>query len=206
MARKINPFIFRAILNRNWNCIWYIKKNFYSNYLIEDLNIRNYLEKIFKKKPIGKIIIIKNSNFIYFLIYLKKGSLVNKNMILSLKKNIFFFTDKNVYFKFKSISNHNIDVKIILFYIKRGIEFNKSYKGIIKNIISNAFKSRCLGLKIAIQGRINGNIMTRKQIFFHGKLPLQKFCANIKYSSGTAQTVHGCIGIKVWLYLGDFIY
>jgi len=89
---------------------------------------------------------------------------------------------------------------------KKKIESRKSYKNVIKNVISNAFKLKCLGLKIIIQGRINGNIMTRKQIFFHGKVPLQRFTANIKYHSGVANTQYGSIGIKIWLYFGDFVY
>lgn len=206
MSRKINPFIFRANLNRNWNAVWYTKKKNYSNYLIEDLNVRNYLDKFFKKKPVGKIIIFKNSIFFYLVIYLKKISLINKFEIFYLKNNLSFFLNKIIYFKFKNIKNPNIDIKLIFFYIKKNIELKKSFKSIIKNIINNVFKIRCLGIKIIIKGRINGNIMTRKQIFFHGKIPLQKFCSNVKYYAGCALTSHGLIGIKIWLYFGDFIY
>ncbi|XXS36658.1 MAG: 30S ribosomal protein S3 [Candidatus Nasuia deltocephalinicola] len=206
MARKINPFIFRVVNNKNWNSFWYTKKSNYSNYLLEDLNIRNYLEKFFRNKPFGKVIIFKNLKFIFINIYIKRIFYLKKNSFFFLKKNISFFTNKKIFLNFKNISNSFIDPKVIFFYIKRKIESRKSYKGFIKSVINNAFKFRCLGLKIVIQGRINGNVMTRKQTFFYGKIPLQKFCSNIRYHSGFCNTIYGCIGVKIWLYFGDYIY
>ncbi|BEH03944.1 30S ribosomal subunit protein S3 [Candidatus Nasuia deltocephalinicola] len=206
MSKKVNPYLFRLNLNRNWNSFWYSKKSCYSEYLLEDFYIRNYLEKYFKKKPLGKIMIFKNINYIFIIIYLKKIPNINKLNFSNLKKELSIFTDKSLYLNFKNISVPDLDVKIIFFYIKKKIESRKSYKGILKNIISKIFKLKCLGLKIIINGRINGNIMTRKQIFFYGKIPLQKICSNIRYYSGTAQTFYGSIGIKIWIYLGDFIY
>ncbi len=205
MGKKINPFIFRVNINRNWNSFWYTKKNNYSNYLIEDINIRNYLNKFFKNIPSGKIIIFKNLNFVFINIYLKKISF-NRYTLKNLKKNLLIFTDKKIFLKFKNILKPNLDVKLIFFYIKKKIELNSPFKGVLRNIINEAFKSKCFGLKISIQGRINGNILTRKQVFCYGKLPLQRFCSNIKYYSGAAKTSYGVIGVKIWIYLGDYVY
>ncbi len=205
MGKKVNPFIFRVNINRNWNSFWYTKKNNYSNYLIEDINIRNYLDNFFKNIPSGKIIIFKNLNFIFINIYLKKISF-NKYTLKNLKKNLLIFTDKKLFLKFKNILNPNLDIKLIFFYIKKKIESNSPFKGVLRNIVNDAFKLKCFGLKISIQGRINGNILTRKQSFCYGKLPLQRFCSNIKYYSGFAKTSYGVIGIKIWIYLGDYVY
>ncbi len=205
MGKKVNPFIFRVNINRNWNSFWYTKKNNYSNYLIEDINIRNYLDKFFKNIPYGKIIIFKNLNFIFINIYLKKISF-NKYTLKNLKKSLLIFTDKKIFLKFKNILKFNLDVKLIFFYIKKKIESSHPFKGVLRNIINDAFKSKCFGLKISIQGRINGNILTRKQIFCYGKLPLQRFCSNIRYHSGVVKTSYGVIGVKIWIYLGDYVY
>lgn len=206
MARKINPFLFRVVINRNWISSWYTKKRNYANYLLEDLSIRRYLEKFFKDRPIGKIMIFKNLEFIYITIYLKNLSLINKSDLFKLKNDISFFSEKNIFINFKNIVKPDLDPKLIFFYIKKKIELNISYRGVIKNVVSAAFKSKCLGIKIIIHGKIGGSIMTKKQTFFFGKVPLQRICANIRYHGGVANTIHGSIGIKVWLYLGDFMY
>lgn len=209
MGQKIHPFIFRVILNRNWNCSWYTPKYNFSSYLIEDIKIRKFLLRVFKSEILGKIIIQKSLENIFVTLYVKnKLSLIEDNFIdiNQLQDQLSNYVKKNVYINIKNIINPNVNPYLILLKIKKKIETRKSHKNTIKNIMLNVFKSGALGIKIIIKGRINGNIMTRKQSYKQGKVPLHKISSNIKYFSGVATTNYGSIGIKVWIYLGDFIY
>ena len=44
MGQKVNPNSLRVGINKYWQSTWFEKKD-YSNFLKEDHNIRNYIEK-----------------------------------------------------------------------------------------------------------------------------------------------------------------
>ena len=43
MGQKINPIGIRLKINRNWDSIWFAKKETYGTYLIQDLKLENIL-------------------------------------------------------------------------------------------------------------------------------------------------------------------
>ena len=50
MGQKVNPNGFRVGVIKSWNTHWYANKKNFSDYLIEDNNIRNYLKKKYHEK------------------------------------------------------------------------------------------------------------------------------------------------------------
>ena len=44
MGQKVNPIGYRLGVNKTWQSTWYSKDN-YQKYLINDIRIREYLEK-----------------------------------------------------------------------------------------------------------------------------------------------------------------
>jgi len=63
-------------------------------------------------------------------------------------------------------------------------------------------KSRlsCLkGFRINFKGRLNGVSRAKTKNLFIGKIPLQTLSEDVDYSSVTAYTTNGTIGVKVWL-------
>ena len=45
MGQKVNPVGFRVGINRDWESIWFAKKQNYGKFLIEDYKIRKYIKK-----------------------------------------------------------------------------------------------------------------------------------------------------------------
>ena len=51
MGQKVNPIGYRLGVNKTWQSKWYSKDN-YQEYLINDIKIREYLEKNLKIKGV----------------------------------------------------------------------------------------------------------------------------------------------------------
>ena len=61
-----------------------------------------------------------------------------------------------------------------------------------------------LGVKIICKGRLGGAEMSRMETQKTGSIPLQTLDANVDYGFATAFTTYGAIGVRVWLYKGEY--
>jgi small subunit ribosomal protein S3 len=71
---------------------------------------------------------------------------------------------------------------------------------VIKSRKDLGFCSRnTLGIRIQVSGRVNGAEIARLEKIYFGSIPLVTFSANLDFSSKTAHTVYGALGVKVWI-------
>lgn len=56
------------------------------------------------------------------------------------------------------------------------------------------------GIRIQISGRLGGAEIARTEWIRKGQVPLHTICARLDYSSQTAHTTYGLLGVKVWLF------
>ena len=56
MGQKVNPIGYRIGVNKDWDSRWYAEKD-YSTKLINDIKIREYIEKNLKNASVSKVII-----------------------------------------------------------------------------------------------------------------------------------------------------
>jgi hypothetical protein len=61
-------------------------------------------------------------------------------------------------------------------------------------------KSKIKGIRINCSGRLGKAPMAKTEWFKYGQIPLSRINANLEYSTGTAFTKYGSIGVKVWVY------
>ena len=64
MGQKVSPIGLRVGINKDWESKWYAPKKDFSKNLIEDIKIREYVEKNLKGKGIAKVEIEKNYAFL----------------------------------------------------------------------------------------------------------------------------------------------
>ena len=57
MGQKINPTGFRLPVTRDWDSRWYASNKDFSQLLIEDLRVREYLGKKLKNASVARILI-----------------------------------------------------------------------------------------------------------------------------------------------------
>jgi small subunit ribosomal protein S3 len=61
------------------------------------------------------------------------------------------------------------------------------------------------GIKIVCKGRLNGAEIARSEKYMDGRVPLHTLRADIDYSTSTANTTYGTIGVKVWICRGTIM-
>jgi len=75
MGQKVNPHGLRVGIIKDWDSRWYADAEF-SDYLVEDYNIRKYLKKKLYAAGISKIEIERASDRVKVIIYTAKPGVV----------------------------------------------------------------------------------------------------------------------------------
>ena len=61
MGQKINPTGFRLSVLKNWSSRWYTNTKKFSDFLNEDISVRQYLQRKLANASVGSIIIERPS-------------------------------------------------------------------------------------------------------------------------------------------------
>lgn len=205
MGQKANPIGNRLGIIRGWDSNWFGGKDF-SDKLIEDQKIRNFLNKKFNKGGISKIVIERTLNRITITIHTsrpgiiigKQGEEVNK-MREELKK----VTNKEVNINIGEIKRPETDAAIVAETIAKQLEARVHFRRALKMAISSAMRLGVEGIKVKVSGRLGGAEMARSEEYKEGRIPLHTFRADIDYALREAQTIYGIIGVKVWICKGE---
>ncbi len=209
MGQKTNPIGFRIGITKNWQSRWFIKRNQYSKYLSEDIMLRKYLEKRLKNGALSAIEIERTKNKINIILRTsrpgviigKKGAEVDK-----LREEVkSFLKDTDVHITIEEIKYAEMDSVLVAKNIARQLESRISYRRAMKRAIQGALKMGAQGIKVMCSGRIGGAEIARTEWYREGRVPLHTLKADIDYSTCTAFTMSGTIGIKVWIYKGDIL-
>jgi small subunit ribosomal protein S3 len=211
MGQKIHPKCFRLGITQNHLSNWFSKKTIYSELLQEDTIIRDDLMILFKQKKIfiSDIEIERVNKTILVKINILKENLVKffKCNLEEIEKNLTkkLFSSKKIFLFPKSINEKEKtkDVNLIIKDIIKKLENRYPFKRAMKETIRQCQLSGIKGIKIKISGRLNGAEIARSEWKREGRVPLQTLQAKIGYSSQTASTIYGILGVKVWVFLGE---
>jgi small subunit ribosomal protein S3 len=83
-------------------------------------------------------------------------------------------------------------------YIARSLEQKKTVRAIWTRLLQEDTRS-LKGLRILCAGRIGGAEMAKVESRRWGQAPLHSFAQPVDYSSATAHTPFGALGVKVWV-------
>jgi small subunit ribosomal protein S3 len=207
VGQKTNPVGLRLGITRSWFSNWYAEGRFPDN-LYEDIVIRKYLKKRLEHGGISALIIERTAKRVTVgintsrpgIVIGKKGEEVER-----LKGELQHLTQKEIQINIKEVKKPEMDSQLVADNIARQVEKRVSYKKAIKKAISTATRMGAEGIKIQISGRLNGAEIARTETYKEGRTPLHTLRADIDYSTSTAHTTYGCIGVKVWICKGEVI-
>ncbi|MDP2812503.1 MAG: 30S ribosomal protein S3 [bacterium] len=209
MGKKVNPRIFRMGMSEKWRSRWYAGRDF-TKFLQQDVSIRKYLNKVLREASIDRIDIERSRGEVSVNISAAKPGIIigrGGSGIEDLKKQIQSkFLEKDIKLKVNitEVSVPNLSASVILDSVRTDIEKRIPFRRVMKQNIDKAMKAGAKGIKIVVAGRLNGVDIARREKLVEGKVPLQTLRSNIDYSRGPAQTMYGVIGIKVWIYKGEY--
>lgn len=205
MGQKTNPIGNRLGYIQGWESNWY-GGNDYSEKIVEDKKIRNYLMARLSKASISKIIIERTIKLVTVTINTARpGVIIGKGgkEVDKLKEELKKVTGKEVQINIFEIKRPELDAKLVADSVARQIEGRISFRRAIKMAIASTMRMGAEGIKIKISGRLNGAEMARQEMYKEGRTPLHTFRADIDYAVSEAHTTYGRIGIKVWICKGE---
>ena len=205
MGQKVNPISNRLGIIRGWDSNWFGGKSFGDN-LVEDKNIRTYLNKRLEKASVSRIVIERTLKLVTITICTARPGIVigkggaDVDKLREELKNLF---KKEIQINIYEVKKPDLDATIVGNNIARQLEGKIAYRRAAKMAIQNAIRSGAEGIKIQISGRLNGAEMRRKEMFKEGRTPLHTFRADIDYCQCEALTKVGLLGVKVWICRGE---
>ena len=207
MGQKVNPHGLRVGVIKEWDSKWYADAEF-SDFLVEDYNIRKFLKNKLYAAGVSKIEIERASDRVKVIIHTAKpGVVIGKggNEIEVTKKELSKLTDKKVLVDIKEIKRPDKDAQLVAENIAQQLENRVSFRRAMKSVMSRTMKSGALGIKTSCSGRLGGADMARTEFYSEGTIPLQTLRADIDYDFAEADTTYGKVGVKVWIYKGEVL-
>ena len=207
MGQKVNPHGLRVGVIKDWDSKWYADAEF-SDYLVEDYNIRKFLKKKLYSAGVSKIEIERASDRVKVIIYTAKpGVVIGKGgaEIEVTKKELAKLTDKKVMVDIKEIKRPDRDAQLVAENIAQQLENRVSFRRAMKSCMGRTMKSGAMGIKTCCSGRLGGADIARAEFYSEGTIPLQTLRADIDYGFAEANTTYGKVGVKVSIYKGEIL-
>jgi len=207
MGQKVNPISFRLQVHKNWDSRWFANKKDFSKWLIEDIRIRNLIEKRFCSRPtINRIEIERSANLITITIHTAKAGVVigrGGAGVTELKTAIEKIASLPSRINIEEVKRPEMAAKLVAENIARQLERRVNFRRAIKMTAQSTMAAGAKGIRIQVAGRLNNAEMARREKIIEGSVPLHTIRADIDYCGTHAQTPSGTIGVKVWIYKGE---
>ena len=214
MGQKVCPIGFRTGIMLDWKSTWYAGKQEFAELLVEDFNIRKYVQQYVQKRVkqgrsgISSIRIERTREKVVVYIFSarvgviigKKGQEVDK-----LTKELEDVTHRHIEIKTMEVARPEIDAQLVAEDVADQLEKRQSFRRTLKRTIEQTMEGGARGIKIQLSGRLGGAEMARCETAVQGSIPLSTLRAKIDYGFVEAVTAQGHIGIKVWINNGDFL-
>jgi small subunit ribosomal protein S3 len=205
MGQKTHPIGIRLGIIKGWDSNWFGGKSFASK-LIEDRQIRIYLNARLTKASISKIMIERTLKLVTVTIHTARpGIIIGKGgqEVDKLKEELKKITNKEIQININEIKRPELDAVLVAQTIAKQIEGRISYRRAVKTGVASTMRMGAEGIKVQCSGRIGGAEMARTEIHKEGRIPLHTLRADIDYALVEAHTTYGRIGVKVWICKGE---
>ena len=208
MGQKVNPHGMRVGIIKDWDSRWYADDKHFSDMLVEDHKIREFLKKKLEQAGISKIEIERASGRVKVTVYsAKPGVVIGKGgaEIENTKKQLQKLTADKVVLEIKEIKRPDKDAQLVAENIAQQLENRVSFRRAMKSAMNRTMKTGALGVKASCAGRLGGADIARTETYSDGTIPLQTLRADIDYGFAEADTTYGKVGGKVWIYKGEIL-
>jgi len=211
MGQKIHPTGFRIGVTESWRSRWYAPKAAYAEFLIEDQKIRNMVFKKLNDTPpfagCSKVEIERTRDEVkVYLSTARPGMVIGPKgaEVDKLREAIEDLIDRKVSVNIREIKNPDMNAQLIALDIAGQLRRRGSFRRAVKMKCEAAIQAGALGIKIIAKGRLGGAEMSRTEVQKRGSIPLQTLQAHVDYGFAESYTTYGAIGIRVWLYKGEY--
>jgi len=207
LGQKVNPIGLRLGIVKTWESRWFAGKK-YSDYILEDFNIRKYLKKKLGHAGVSKIEVERSSKRVRLRIFTSRpGIIIGKKgaEIVQLKQDIEKMISQDAIIDIQEIRKPELDAQLVAENIAMQIVRRVAFRRAMKRGIASAMRFGAQGVKVICSGRLGGAEMARTELYREGRVPLHTLRADIDYGFSEANTTYGIVGIKVFIFKGEIL-
>jgi small subunit ribosomal protein S3 len=205
MGQKIHPEGFRVGYIHDWKSTWFTERDF-SDYLNEDLEIREHIERKLSHAGLSAINIVKQRGEVTVDIHTARpGIVIGKSGVEvdALRRDLHKLTSKPVKVNIREIKRPELDAQLVAQSIAEQLQNRVAFRRAMKRALTSAMRSGAKGVKVQVSGRLGGAEMARTEGYSDGRVPLHTLRADIDYGFIEARTTTGRIGVKCWINKGE---
>ncbi len=206
MGQKVNPISIRLGITRSWDSRWYTTRVNYSDFLHEDLFLRNYIKKRFYHAGVASILIERAGNRCKITIATARPGIIigpKGSEIDALRRELELRTGKSVTINIEEVRRTEMSAQLVAENIASQLQRRIGFRRAMKKTMRSVMDAGALGVRINCAGRLAGSEMARREWYREGRVPLHTLRADIDYGLAEARTKFGAIGIKVWIFKGE---
>ena len=208
MGQKVHPIGMRLGIVKEHTSVWYADKKQYAEYLLNDLEVRDYLRTRLAQASISRIDIERPAQTARITIHTarpgivigKKGEDVDR-----LRREISVLMGIPVHINIEEIRKPEIDALLVAQNVAQQLERRVQFRRAMRRVIQNAMRLGAKGIKVRVAGRLGGAEIARNEVYHEGRVPQHTLRADIDYATAEAKTTYGILGIKVWIFKGEII-
>lgn len=206
MGQKVSPVGLRVGVIRDWESRWFAEKE-YGTLLLEDIKVREFLEKELKNAALARVEIERSKNRVHVYIYTARPGVVigngGENAELLKSKIVKLTNGKTVNLSIVEIENPDCNAALVARQIADQLEARASFRTVQKKAIQRTMRAGAKGIKTLVSGRLGGADIARDEGYSEGIVPLHTLRADIDYAHAEAATTYGRLGVKVWICRGE---
>lgn len=222
MGQKVHPVGFRLGITQKHQSYWCTTPQKSSLWIQDASFLRNYLTKTYLGAGITNIEIERRdleSPSLSIQIYAARPTLflgrdtkgldrlrdelVTKLQSFYRKRNLADPGQIHLSLSIKPLQEPDAHAAVLAEKLVEDLEQRKPFRRAMRQTIQRALRAGVKGIKVQISGRLNGADIARSEAVREGPVPLQTLRADIDYSSKSAKTIFGLLGVKIWVFRGE---
>jgi small subunit ribosomal protein S3 len=206
MGQKVSPVGFRVGITEPWSSRWYVDKKQFSDFIVEDYEVRKFVAKTYAFAGISKIEIERSGETVKLILHSSRPGIVIGRKgaeVENLRGRLEEITGKKADVEIREVKKPELSAQLVAQGIAEQLTKRASFRRTMKKAMDTTMQAGALGFKVQVSGRLGGADMARRETYRAGRIPLQTLRAKVDYGYQTAVTTYGTIGVKVWVYTGD---
>ena len=161
MGQKVHPIGIRLGIVKDHNSIWYADSKNYASQLINDMEVRAYIEKALENASVSRVVIERPAQTARITIHTARpGIVIGKKGedVDSLRKKLTEKMGVPVHINIEEIRKPDLDAKLVAQNVAQQLERRVMFRRAMKRVVQNAMRQGAEGVKVWIfKGEVIGS-------------------------------------------------